>query len=640
MRLYAFHNPIPLMVYLTGVVCLDVARADTVTDGRHTPDLANFSTIQNRSDFVISKESASSTTFHDTDLPEWLDGYQTEPKKKSNLNLAFLPGLAVLFLFIFVFFRACKWYRESSKIKERGCSYDVASYVILVQGDKNFHDVDIGDNYDTVNSFNSYLRSGAYETITSSKSLQYRMDSQMYDTVTSYSNYLQKIEKESNLEIELKEISSDGSPSPKRTYFTKKSAKCRVKLPQESRFSIKPALDNYMRLKGANQKSPMSPKSVRYDSVDRIDGTPRKMVSKTNVTVNAASSESLLQSNRTYGRQMSTDSQRSSPARSVVNIIRLENLRRSVSEDTSKSIQPRDEIIKKTCSKIKNSCSTSTDENREFIQNNLCNKPVRMVDAETQCQITSPSLSSKRRGRVVSLRSDTEHDSDANDTVKITSHVNTAAITSVTAMDQIAAEKHTENSDNLPDPVVLDDLQDNLSPPLVKPTVFSVCAVVHNVDTVAIPSEYACETQSPDNNPYTNRDSEMEGEMKNQDMDTYGDKNCQSNGLMFNANGTDNTLIENEKLHPSMSNGLESRDYKKSENGCCQVNGTCLPSVATLSSEGSIFEKSCLLSNGKGNTSHCIARRSSFQNMSKSKHDSAIEIQNELSQGAYIEMVH
>ncbi|OWF55109.1 uncharacterized protein LOC110463968 [Mizuhopecten yessoensis] len=639
---YAFHYVVPVTVYLTCVICVDIVRADRITDGSHTPDLANLSTIQNRSDLIITRETPSSNTVSLNETGEWLDGYQTESKKKSNLNLAFLPGLAILFLFIFVFFRACKWYRDSSKIKERGCSYDVASYVILVQGDKHFNDVDVGDNYDTVNSYNSYLRSGAYETITSSKSLQYRMDSQMYETVTSYSNYLQKIEKENNLEIEMKEIPSDASPSPKRTHFMKKNAKGRdtsqIKLPQESRFSIKPALDNYMRLKGTYQKSPMSPRSVLYDSEDRIDGTPRKIGSRMNITVNAAYSESFLQSasKRKFGRQTSTESHRSSPVRDVANVVKLANRRRTVSEDTSRLTEliTRDDINKKKCNKMKNDSSlTFTEERTEFIQNNVCDKLVRMVDAETQSDIsTSPSSSYKRRGRSMSQRCDTAHDSHADYAVTKIEH----ATSDSTAVDQ-DPERHIGD---LPVPVILDDLKDDLSPAKVKPTAFTVCAVVHNVDAVSYPSQSG---NVHDNNPQTNRDSETENQMKKQDVKNNDDSICcQSNGSIYHTNGTDDILIENERHHSSVSYGeyLEGRDYR--ESGCQKVNGTSLPCMSMLSSEGPMFEKHCQLNHGKGNMSHCIARRRSFHIMSKSNHENAVEIQNELSQvqGTFIEMVH
>ncbi|XP_060067351.1 uncharacterized protein LOC132547588 [Ylistrum balloti] len=641
MLLNAFNCWIPLMVCFNAVICLDIVRADGITDGDHTLDLANLSTIQNRSDFVISKENPGSNTvsFRDTSVPEWLDDYQTKPKKKSKLNLAFLPGLAILFLFIFVFFRACKWYRDSSKIKDRGCSYDVASYVILVQGDKHFNDVDIGDNYDTVNSYNSYLRSGAYETITSSRSLQYRMDSQMYDTVTSYSQYLQKIEKESNLEIELKQIPSDGSPSPKQPHFTKKTAKGQVKLPQESRFSIKPALDNYMRLKGAYQKSPMSPKSVRYNSVDRIDGSPRKTGSRMNITVNAASAESLQSAtNRTYGRQMSTECHRPSPSRSISNVIRLENLRRSVSEDAPKMSRrnTKDEVAKKKSKKC-------TEENLELIQNNLCHKPVRMVDAETQCELsyqtTSPLSSSKRRRRLVSVRSDAKQDYDVNDVLTITENGKTSVTTCVTEI----AEKHTENGEDLPEIVIQDDLKDDQPPLRVKPTVFSVCAVVHDIDTLAHPVAKIENAYSDDKNSQPNKDSETGNEVKKPDID-HGHKCCQSNGSICYTKGNNDILTEKGKHHSCVSNGnhLENKDHKKSENGFCKISRNSLPCVSTLSSEGTLIENNCHLNTSKGNMSNCIARRSSFHNISQSKHENAIQIQNDLSQvqGTFIEMVH
>ncbi|XP_069134973.1 uncharacterized protein [Argopecten irradians] len=633
MRLYALHYLIPLTVCFTCAPHIALTFGNEISDGQNTPYLANISTL--RSDYVIAKESPSS--FPDT------NEHQTDSETNSDFNLAFLPGLAILFLVIFVFFRACKWYRESSKIKDRGCSYDVASYVILVQGDKNFNNVDIGDNYDTVNSFSSYLRSGAYETITSARSLQYRMDSQMYDTVTSYSNYLQKMERENNLEIEMKQVSSEISPSPKRTLFAKKAAKSEMKLPQESRFSIKPALDNYMRLKGTNQKSPISPRTVRYDSSDRIDGTPRKARSK--IIVNTAVSSESLVPNRACSRQVSLDSSpRSSPPRYVTNHTRLESMRRSVSED--RTVQSRDEKTKTKSNKFKNNCSN--DKDQEFVQTHASNKTVHMVDAETQCQIMSPALSSKRRCRLVSVRSETESDLDnsaiseevistnviktdegkrtgnpfpkraitTSTNVRTVENADDENIASSTKVRTVVDEEQVpdEFPKITPDNVIQDGLKDKLSPAKVTPNVFSVCAVVHNVDIV-----------STENNGETCTDHLcLNNVSKTDDKFTQEDyiKKCPQNGSLCNR--TDNVIIVNGQHHPEVTSSVESVDYQSDDDMYCEINGV----------SSALQENSCLLSSD--NVSHSIVRRSSFQ----SKHDSAIEIQTERSPCVLVDLVH
>lgn len=171
-------------------------------------------------DIDLKKNTSEPVTY---DLEQWLANQM--PVKKKFPNLTILPILALLSFFWIVCLRICKWIREDSKFDERGCSYDVTSYVIITEEDKDFHDV---------NHSNSHL---LYDTITSTRSLQHRIDNKMYDTVTSYTSIL----RQSNVK------NARRSPTP--DHCKNEIPHPKDQLQKKGRFYITPVIDNYVRLK-------------------------------------------------------------------------------------------------------------------------------------------------------------------------------------------------------------------------------------------------------------------------------------------------------------------------------------------------------------------------------------------------------
>lgn len=178
-------------------------------------------------DIDLKKNNSEPVTY---DLEQWLANQI--PTKKKFPNLIILPILA-LFSFLWILcLRVCKWIREDSKFDERGCSYDVTSYVIVTQEDKDFHDV---------NYYNSHL---LYDTITSSRSLQHRIDNKMYDTVTSYTSILRQSNVKNTRRSPTPDHCKNEIPHPKD------------QLQKKGRFYITPVIDNYVRLKNRSDGKP------------------------------------------------------------------------------------------------------------------------------------------------------------------------------------------------------------------------------------------------------------------------------------------------------------------------------------------------------------------------------------------------
>lgn len=189
-----------------------------------------------------------------------------QPKNNQNspyVNLVLLPVAALVCFLVMISLRCCTWQREDQKFKDRGCSYDVTNYIILSQNDADYSDVDMRSdnlsNYDTVNSYISGVPKSpwrAHSAMPSFVSLQSRIDSQMYDTVTSYRSYLQSPQGRKTFNFDKRDIVENdklvnGRQTPQRPR----------KIPG-TRFSIVPALDNYIRLKSLN-KSPSQPESPK-----------------------------------------------------------------------------------------------------------------------------------------------------------------------------------------------------------------------------------------------------------------------------------------------------------------------------------------------------------------------------------------
>lgn len=178
-------------------------------------------------DIDLKKNTSEPVTY---DLEQWLANQI--PTKKKFPNLTILPILALLSFLWIVCLRICNWIREDSKFDERGCSYDVTSYVIVTQEDKDFHDV---------NHSNSHL---LYDTITSSRSLQHRIDDKMYDTVTSYTSILRQSNAKNARRSPTPDHCKNEIPHPKD------------QLQKKGRFYITPVIDNYVRLKNRSDGKP------------------------------------------------------------------------------------------------------------------------------------------------------------------------------------------------------------------------------------------------------------------------------------------------------------------------------------------------------------------------------------------------
>ncbi|XP_062621444.1 uncharacterized protein LOC134283029 [Saccostrea cucullata] len=196
--------------------------------------------------------------------------YQSKKEHQApGVNLVLLPVGALVCFLVMISLRFCTWQREDHKFKERGCSYDVTNYVILIQGDADYSDVDIRSetlsNYDTVNSYVSGVPKSpwrAHSAMPAYVSLQSRIDSQMYDTVTSYRSYLQSPHGRKTFNFDKKDIIEND-----KIVNSKQTPQRPRKIPG-TRFSIVPALDNYMRLKSLNKppSQPESPKLLRMAS--------------------------------------------------------------------------------------------------------------------------------------------------------------------------------------------------------------------------------------------------------------------------------------------------------------------------------------------------------------------------------------
>lgn len=199
-----------------------------------------------------------------------LDSFQIntwhQPKNSQDtpyVNLVLLPVAGLVCFILMVSLRCCTWQREDQKFKDRGCSYDVTNFIILTQDDADYSDVDMRSdnlsNYDTVNSYISGVPKSpwrSHSAMPSFVSLQSRIDSQMYDTVTSYRSYLQSPQGRKTFNFDKRDIAENdklvnGRQTPQRPR----------KIPG-TRFSIVPALDNYIRLKSLN-KSPSQPESPK-----------------------------------------------------------------------------------------------------------------------------------------------------------------------------------------------------------------------------------------------------------------------------------------------------------------------------------------------------------------------------------------
>ncbi|XP_052072848.1 uncharacterized protein LOC127710934 [Mytilus californianus] len=170
---------------------------------------------------VIDSQNSSKPVFYNLD--RWLANQVSKGKTVQSITI--IPVLAIIAFVWIICLRVCKWMREDSKFHERGCSYDVTSYVIVTQEDQDFNDLDIST---------SHL---VYDTVTSKKGLQNRIDHKMYDTVTSYASLLKY-----NTAMNARR-----SPTPEvlKPEVTKGTVQ------KKGRFYIAPVIDNYVRLKNS-----------------------------------------------------------------------------------------------------------------------------------------------------------------------------------------------------------------------------------------------------------------------------------------------------------------------------------------------------------------------------------------------------
>lgn len=157
------------------------------------------------------------------DLESWLSKQQ--PAVINSQNLTIIPILALIAFLWMVCLRICGWIREDSKLKERGCSYDVTSYVILTQEDKEF---------EALSMSSSQMSNFLYDTMSSSRSPQNQIDNKIYDTVTSYTSILRQ-----------HYLKNARSSTPDKTLLDSSN----LFLHKKGRFQVIPVIDNYIRLK-------------------------------------------------------------------------------------------------------------------------------------------------------------------------------------------------------------------------------------------------------------------------------------------------------------------------------------------------------------------------------------------------------
>ncbi|XP_063396259.1 uncharacterized protein LOC134680900 [Mytilus trossulus] len=178
---------------------------------------------------VIDSRNSSKPVFYNLD--RWLANQVS--KGKTFQSITIIPVLAIIAFLWIICLRACKWMREDSKFHERGCSYDVTSYVIVTQEDQDF---------DELNLSTSHL---VYDTVTSMKGLQNRIDNKMYDTVTSYASLVKY-----NTAMNARR-----SPTPD----IQKPEGIKETVQKNGRFYIAPVIDNYVRLKNTMNSKKLKP---------------------------------------------------------------------------------------------------------------------------------------------------------------------------------------------------------------------------------------------------------------------------------------------------------------------------------------------------------------------------------------------
>lgn len=178
---------------------------------------------------VIDSQNSSKPVFYNLD--QWLSNQVS--KGKTFQSITIIPVLAIIAFLWIICLRVCKWMREDSKFHERGCSYDVTSYVIVTQEDQDFNDLNISTSH------------MVYDTVTSKKGLQNRIDHKMYDTVTSYASLLKY-----NTAMNARR-----SPTPE----IQKPEEIKETVQKNGRFYIAPVIDNYVRLKNSLNSKKLKP---------------------------------------------------------------------------------------------------------------------------------------------------------------------------------------------------------------------------------------------------------------------------------------------------------------------------------------------------------------------------------------------
>lgn len=201
------------------------------------------------------------------DLESWLS--KQRPAVINSQNLTIIPILALIAFLWMVCLRICGWIREDSKLKERGCSYDVTSYVILTQEDKEF---------EALSMSSSQMSNFLYDTMSSSRSPQNQIDNKMYDTVTSYTSILRQ-----------HYLKNARSSTPDKTLLDSSN----LFLHKKGRFQVIPVIDNYIRLK--NRSKP-DIKTLKIKEVKCVNNMK-----------NRNESPSLLLSDSTHGKCTTRD---------------------------------------------------------------------------------------------------------------------------------------------------------------------------------------------------------------------------------------------------------------------------------------------------------------------------------------------
>lgn len=136
--------------------------------------------------------------------------YVVKDDKTSTMNLAILPGLAILIFFVAMCLRCCTWFRQDIKEREYGKEHD--DFFIIMEPDEDYNEVEFRSDTSTIVSTNYY------DTVSSYCSLSRRKDmaDNYNDTVTSFRSFLMRRDtRDAEIQATMSDVSVNTSPMTK-----------------------------------------------------------------------------------------------------------------------------------------------------------------------------------------------------------------------------------------------------------------------------------------------------------------------------------------------------------------------------------------------------------------------------------------